>query len=302
MDRVDRETLSFRSPTICPIDREAARRYVVGRRTVDGGYCFYRTPEWGVEEANALDTLAALESLRLLRAAVPAPAETARWLRRLQSADGGYATLTTGWGALRALDALGLGPDLSPTDWLRSWARVAFASSNDREWRGALLGALRLLELWQLAGLELDRNQRGALARLLAVAADGRAGRWARPGADLEATAVALRLIALGDLPSDIETASEEFLRSCEDEPLGLRLTTAAATTSVGALWGGVMIARTLGLPLRHPEAIGRSIGRLQGASGGLSARDRAIATLRDTWLGLHTACLLGQAQRESGG
>jgi hypothetical protein len=47
------------------LDREAAGRYVLGRRTPAGGYSFYRTPEWGVEEPNAPDTLAAIESLRL---------------------------------------------------------------------------------------------------------------------------------------------------------------------------------------------------------------------------------------------
>lgn len=39
---------------------------------------------WGVEEPNAPDTLAALESLRLLGVEPPEPERTARFLRRLQ--------------------------------------------------------------------------------------------------------------------------------------------------------------------------------------------------------------------------
>ena len=67
------------------IDREAAGRYVLSRRTAEGGYCFYRTPQWGVEEPNAPDTLAALGSLRLLGIAAPAPQATGRWVHALQS-------------------------------------------------------------------------------------------------------------------------------------------------------------------------------------------------------------------------
>jgi len=48
---------------------------VIGRRTPEGGYCFYRTPEWGVEEPDARDTLAALKTLRL-------PGSMRRCLRR----------------------------------------------------------------------------------------------------------------------------------------------------------------------------------------------------------------------------
>ncbi|HVM65123.1 MAG TPA: hypothetical protein VMU14_09705, partial [Acidimicrobiales bacterium] len=80
---------------------------MLGRRTVTGGYCFYRVAAWGVEEPNAPDTLAALESLRLLRTPPPGATATVQWLRDLQSADGGYPTRVIGWAALRGLDVLG---------------------------------------------------------------------------------------------------------------------------------------------------------------------------------------------------
>ena len=173
------------------IDRDSAVRYVIGRRTPEGGYCFYRTPEWDVEEPNARDTLAALETLRLLGIDAPVPEATARWLRALQSPDGRYQTLTTGWATLRALDLLGTDPDRSPRDWLSSWVPVVLNSERNRVWRAALADALRLLELSRLVGLELDADQRQAFTGLLDAAADGDGDRWARPGADLESTAVA---------------------------------------------------------------------------------------------------------------
>ena len=148
-------------------------------------------------------------------------------------------------------------------------------------------------------GVVLDGNQRRALTRLLAAASDGQVGRWARPGTDLETTAVAVRVIELGDVASAGAAATEELLRSCEDPVLGLRLAPDAAATPVGALWGGATIARALELRLRYPQAIGHSIGLLQRPNGGLGARDSAIPTLRDTWLGLRAARLLDPQQEK---
>jgi hypothetical protein len=291
--------LSFYVPSFSiSLDRDAAARYVLSRRTAEGGYCFYRTPEWGVDEANAPDTLAALRSLRLLGIDPLSPEATGRWLLALQSVDGGYPTPAIGWAALQGLDLLGLGPDHSPLDWLTSWASGLLESRRPRDWRGALRNALRLVELTQLLGLEFDAGQLDALARLVDTAADGRLGRWARPGADLETTAVALRLVRLVDLPTADEETTGSFLRGCEDGALGLRLTPVSATTSGGALRGGLAIARTLNLRPRYSESIDRSIARLQRPSGGLGRRDGAIAILDDTWLGLRAASLLEQIQQ----
>jgi hypothetical protein len=283
------------------IDRDSAARYVIGRRAPEGGYCFYRTPEWGVEEPNALDTLAALESLRLLGIDAPAPEATGQWLRGLQSPDGRYQTLTTGWATLRALHLLGTDPDRSPRDWLGSWVPVVLDSEHDRDWRAALVNVLRVLELSRLVGLGFEADQRQALMRLLDAAAAGDGGRWARPGADLETTAVALRVIALVGLPSEGDAPNGDFLHCCEDAVLGLRFAPTTAVTSAGALWGGLSIAVALGVPLRNPRAVSRSIARLQRPNGGLGARDGAIPRLRDTWLGVHAACLLDRLQEEPG-
>jgi hypothetical protein len=214
---------------------EAAGRYVLSRRTAGGGYCYYRAPQWGVDEANAPDTLAAVGSLRILGMDPPEPEATGRWLCALQSADGSYSTLTIGWAALRALELLGAEPDHCPRDWLKTRTRLLLGRHGLREWRGALLDVQRLLELSQLTDVELSADQRDNMARMLAEAADRFGGAWARPGADLESTAVAVRLIELGNLPGDGEKASEDFLRDCEDANLGLRLAPDTAMTSVGA-------------------------------------------------------------------
>lgn len=280
------------------LDCGAVTEYVLGRRTPEGGYCYYRTPGWGVEEPNSPDTLAALECLRILAVDPPGPVATGGWLRGLQADDGGYATLTIGWGALRALDVLGLAPSCSPEAWLERWAGQLLGWRGSREWRGTLVDVLHLVELLALADGDLGFDESDRLTRLLEAASDERGG-WARPGADLETTAVAVRLIELAGLPRGKWGAAAEFLRRCESKALGLVLSPSAGMTSAGALWGGLQLARAAGVMLRYPNAIAASLALLQRPDGGLGARHRAISTLRDTWLGVQAARVLEALQEE---
>ena len=275
------------------LDREAALRYVLSRHTPEGGYCFYRTPNWGVEEPNAPDTLAALESLRLLGGEPPEPERTERFLRSLQDEDGDYPTLTIGWAALRGLDALGAEPRRSPVGWLGRRVGVLLRWPAARDWSAAVTDLGHAGELLCLIHTEPDRPTREAFTRMLEEARDPHGG-WARPGADLETTAVALHLLAqLGEeLGAGARAGVEALLARSEDPTLGLRLGT-ARTVSAGVLWGGLAICQALGVRLTYPDAAATSLALLQRPDGGLGQRHRAISTLHDTWLGLDAARLL---------
>ncbi len=78
-----------------------------------------------MEEPNAPDTLAALESLHLLGIGPPEPARTVRYLQSLQHGDGGYPSFTIGWAAISALRALSSRPERSPDRWLGGVGRHA---------------------------------------------------------------------------------------------------------------------------------------------------------------------------------
>ena len=194
-----------------PINLEAAERYVLSRRTRDGGYCFYRTPEWGVEEPNAPDTLAALESLRLLSARPAGPDATASWLLGLQDEGGAYPTFTIGRGAIRALDVLGLAPSRSPRRWLHHWRATMFASEtpphDERAW---LWSRLRLLELLRVARRNSTRRPRDRLVWCLRTARDER-DVCVRRGGDLETVALALSVYELAGLGQPDGGAIVEF-------------------------------------------------------------------------------------------
>jgi len=288
------------------LDREAVGHYVLGRRTPAGGYSYYRTPEWGVEEPNAPDTLAAIESLQLLGIAVPEPEVTDGWLQTLQGDDGGYPTLTIGWAALRALRALGRRPARSPAEWLQ---RIAARLSTKRsavdqrgtqlDGRGTLRDTLRFMELVRLGDRSPSTEERRVAGTLLDATHDPSGG-WARPSADLETTAIALHASELAGLPWSDRATITSFVRHCEDTVLGLRIAPTARTTSAGILLGGLELARALGLALRHRQAIATNLALLQRADGGLGARHRAISTLQDTWQGLRAAHLLDEHQEES--
>jgi len=276
------------------LDRRAAARYVLSRRTPEGGFCYYRTPMWGVEEPNTPDTLAALESLLLLGVEPPEPAETGRWLKSLQYNDGGYPTLTIGWAALRALDLLGSSPSHSPVAWLTAWRQRLLKARRTapQDWRAALEGVLHLAELG-----DLDAGQRADVADLLSVSADRHRG-WARPGADIETTAVAVELANRAGSALQDPDGLIGFVRDCEDAALGVRLRPDSQMTTVGALWGGQELAKALGVLPRHPAAIAASLALLQRPNGGLGARHGAVTTLRDTWCGLRAARLLDESDR----
>jgi hypothetical protein len=280
-------------------DRAAIRRYVLGRRTPEGGYCFYRTPQWAVEEPNAPDTLAALESLKLLDADIPMPQQTGDWLRGLQDESGGYPTMMIGWAALRALDVLTMPPKLSPDQWLRSRLEAFCDRDGPRDWRAAIIDAMDLCELTRLRHKAIRGSARDSLAALLdaARAADGG---WASPGADLETTAMGARLARRVNPHWHADPRLASFLGRCEDELLGLRLAPDAGTTSVGALWGGLALGHAVGWRPRDRGAIEQQLVLLQRPDGGLGARHRAISALQATWLGLETAALLNRLPEES--
>ena len=278
------------------LDCAAIGRYVLGRRTSEGGYCFYRTPEWGVEEPNAPDTVAALKSLRLIGFDIPAPRRTSRWLCSLQDDDGGYPTLTIGSAALRALDVLTVEPKLSPDRWLRGRLEAFCGCDRPRDSRAAIIDALRLCELMHLRHGVFAGWERDSMTALL-DAARAPDGGWARPGADLETTAIAVRLAQLVESRWRPDPQLATFLHRCENQVLGLRLAPNAEATSVGALWGGLALGRVLGQRLRYLDAVGQQLALLQRPDGGLGARHRAISTLQATWRGLEAARLFDGPQ-----
>lgn len=275
------------------MDREAAGRYVLSRHDPGSGYSFYRTPEWGIEEPNPPDTLAALRTLRLLSLAVPERQATIDWLRSLQADDGSFPTLTIGWATLCSLAELGVGPRLPPPPrWWAEHERILGADGS-RDWAGTLRDALHLLHILRLAGIPFDPAR---IQRLLDRSRDAGGG-WARPGGDLETTALVLLVACLAEVDGDVSGEAAAFLHRCEDPVLGLRMSPDAGASTVGTLWGGAVIADHLGRRLRYPDRVAAALGLAQRADGGFGPRHLAISNLQDTWLGVAADRLLCRSE-----
>jgi hypothetical protein len=284
-------------PTV-PFDGAALARYVLGRRTPDGGYSYYRTREWRIEEPNALDTLAALESLRLLGISVPDPGDTIRWLQSLQEADGSFSSLTIGWAAVRALALLGSLPRRSSSSWRRRQvAERVRRQSGVTDWRAAVSDVAHLFELRRVTKDDAAPDESPMCVATLVAARDTDGG-WAVPGSDLETTAVAARLAMVEGLNVD-ERSLPDFFRRCEDRELGFCVSPRGRTTSAAALWGGMSVSRQFGLLPRYGTAVEQNLVLLQRPDGGLGSRHLAISTLQETWRGLAAARLLEQTREE---
>jgi hypothetical protein len=250
------------------LDYVSAARYVRHRRTPTGGYCFYREPAWSVEEPNAPDTLAAVESLRLLRCTIPQRQQTIAWLQALQDPSGGYPTLTIGWATLRSLDVLDAKPVRSPEQWVQRWGATVTTAAASRG-TVAIREAARVADLTRRGYGVLGPCCQDGFAALLA-ATSGVHGGWVHPSADIETTAVAVCLAQIADLPASRGPRLRAFVRRCEDGVLGVRIAPSAGATSAGALWAGTKLAHALGIRLRFPDAVGANLAMLQRPDGGL--------------------------------
>ncbi|WP_414039819.1 prenyltransferase/squalene oxidase repeat-containing protein [Acidithiobacillus sp. M4-SHS-6] len=264
------------------IDRGAAIHYIRGRRCPQGGYSFYRTPEWGVEEPSAPDTFAALDALRLLGEPAQDAEQSVAWLQSLQNGNGSWPTLTIASAADAALALLNGTPRHDPSSWLRGqWAHRVKRKSN-RAWEGALVGLHQLLQLVQHYLPQLLVDEGNALSVILAQARDP-SGVWSIDGPDLESTSTALALANMAHWPLPNVSSVSDWWHLCEDPILGLRMTPTAGQTTAATLRSGLDIALSLDLHPRHPRAIATQLYLMQHPSGGFGARHRALATLQDT-------------------
>ena len=157
--------------------------------------------------------------------------------------------------------------------------------------------ALHLVELVRVTGEEPDFEWRAALTENLATARDPLGG-WARPGAELKTTAVAVRLIVLAGVRESARTRSPVSCAAARTRPSACALVPAPGRPR-RVHCGTGSNSRALGLTLSYTRAIAQSLALLQRPYGGLGARHGAIATRRETWLALPAAQLLEQIQEE---
>lgn len=265
------------------IDVEGVRRYLLGRRTPEGGFCFYRYGPWKVEEPNAPDTWAALASLRHLGAALPSPERTVAWLRGQQAADGGFQSLLIGEAVLSALGLLQAEPMYDPRRFIQAWAeRVSRSNTQAGDIEAWLHGVQRCIRLLISMELPLAPLRTAVTTRLSSLRGSLDAHPSTAP--TLLATGRALDILVRFQEPPGTALM---FLRRCEDPKLGLTLVPGSSATWLEVHQVGLRALRSLGEFPRFPDAIRTFARRCQGTEGGFSRVPGALPNLRDTWLAL---------------
>lgn len=280
------------------IDRNACLAYVFGRQTDEGGFCFYAHRAWGVQDPNAPDTYAALAVLRRLEVEIPDRATCTAWLSAQQQDDGGYATLTIGAAALRALRLLGCAPRRDPRSWLLRTGATLGMSAGALDLAPRLTSVLRCLALWQMFGLPVSASLQDRLLAALERLRSAEGG-YGLPAAHVPETAAASALRThLGLAP---EPTAVAYVRRCERLPYGFNISSESNTSNLLCQWSGTRVLQGSGVSPRFPGAVRSYVALCQTAVGGFGRAPGAIARLDDTMRAVGILDLLVQPGERAG-
>ncbi|GBE11516.1 prenyltransferase and squalene oxidase repeat protein [bacterium BMS3Abin12] len=263
------------------IDIQACMRYIASRQDPDGGFCFYR--DFGVDESNAPDTLAAVAGLDLLEEPVPRRPDVVAWLRGQQRDKGDFATLTIAWACVKALRLLGTEPEHDVRPYVLGWAQRLLRPGKAYG-AGTLRALVRVTDLADILGIVPEREVSEAGLRLLKEL-QGPEGGYGVPGANLVDTWHALQVA--GRLDSDLKTEALDYARCCEHPAYGFNIAPRAVTTAVEVQVAGLEILARCGASPRYAGATRRFVAACQTPHGGFARVPGALTRLEDTWLGL---------------
>ncbi len=275
MRRLNADTPAIR------IDIQACTRYIASRQDPDGGFCFYR--DFGVDESNAPDTLAAVAGLGLLEEPVPRRPDVVAWLRGQQRAEGGFATLPIAWACVKTLRLLGTEPGHDVRPYVLGWAQRLLRPG--KAYGGGTLRALvQVTDLANILGIVPGREVSEAGLRLLKDL-QGPEGGYGVPGASLVDTWRALQVA--DRLDGDLEAGALDFARGCEHPAYGFNIAPRAVTTAVEVQVAGLEVLARCGASPRYAGATQRFVAACQTPHGGFARVPGALTRLEDTWLGL---------------
>ncbi len=263
------------------IDIQACMRYIASRQDPDGGFCFYR--DFGVNESNAPDTLAAVAGLNLLGEPVPRRPDVATWLRRQQRDKGDFATLTIAWACVKALRLLETEPEHDARPYALGWAQRLLRPGKTPG-GGTLRALVQITDLLDILAIVPGREISEAGLRLLKDL-EGPEGGYGAPGASLVDTWRALQVA--GRLDGNLETEALDYARCCEHPAYGFNIAPRAVTTAVEVQVAGLEVLARCGASPRYAGAARRFVAACQTPQGGFARVPGALTRLEDTWLGL---------------
>jgi hypothetical protein len=258
-------------------------RYVLERRCLSGGFCFYK-----LEEPNGSDTWFALSILHLLHYEFRDDA-TVNYLRAMQHPDGSYDSIYSAFYSIKSLSLLGADPAQEPRPYiLRNAGKYRFDA---RQLPAEVISLFKrtsfLVDLYETMGLNAGNDVRDNMIEFI-LRFRNKDGGFGHLRSTLHATSRALEMFRRLDYPLG-EIGAESFIRLCETPVTGF---TDIPHTSLGYLefvHAGVLASHLLARRPHYTNQCAAFILNCQSRNGGFSRTPHGgIATMEDTWHAVH--------------
>ncbi len=277
--------------------RGRVARYVLERKCPSGGFCFYR-----LDEPSGSDTWHALSILDLLKVQFE-DAATIAYLKGRQRPDGGYESIYAAWYAVKGLALLGSTPSLDPGPYvMHNLEHYRFdAARLPVEVISLFKRTSCLVDLYAALDLEADGPLRDGLVEFILGFRNDDGG-FGYPGSTLLDTARALSMLQCLQYPL-ADLGAGAFIRRCEVPFYGFTDIPHTTLCFLEYVHAGVLASHLISRKPTYREQCEAFVMSCQNRNGGFSRTlQGGIATLENTWHGVHALSLLSSWTTEQPG
>lgn len=263
-------------------------RYVLERKCVSGGFCFYK-----LEEPNGSDTWYALSILDLLKVKFEDSA-TVAYLKGMQRPDGSYDSVYAAWYAIRSLALLGEKPLLDPRPYvLRNLERYQF---DVERLPAEIISMFRrtscLVDMHEALEIDCDGPLRDSVVAFI-LGFQNEDGGFGHLFSTLLDTARALAMLKSLGRPLE-ELGTEGFIRLCEVPFYGFTDVPHTTLSYLEYVHAGILSSHLISRRPTYRDPCEAYILNCQNRMGGFSrTMQGGIATLENTWHGIHALTML---------
>lgn len=258
---------------------DKARTYLLGRQSVNGGFCFYRSA--GVDEPNPFDTWHAVAALRRLGALPVNPDQVAAFVSEAEISSQPYGL----YYRVRTLQVLGF-PDPKSPQVREMVARLPLHLGTPPSPFGGLERLRLILALKRHFSLDYPKD--GIGASLMAL--EQPEGGFGLPPNLLD-TRLALSILSFCDRQSS--AATRAFVANLETPGFGFRLTANSLSPTLETLCAGIACCHHLDLPITYADDALHFILSCQGRNGGFSRATGALPDIGMTHLAISALATL---------
>ena len=268
--------------------RSTVIRYVLDRRCLKGGFCFYR-----LEEPNGSDTWYALSILDLLREKFK-DEDTVAYVKGMQHPDGSYDSIYNAWYAIQSLVLLGEQPSRDPRHYVMG--NLEHYRFDATKLPAEVISIFRrisyLVDLYAVLEMNRDGQLRDNLIEFI-MGFQNEDGGFGYLLSTLLDTAKALAILKSLRQPIE-DLGAEVFIRHCEVPFYGFTDIPHTTLSYLEYVHAGVLASYLISRRPTYLEQCETFVMNCQNRNGGFSRTIQGgIATLENTWHALHSLTLL---------